>query len=197
MITSKIEFNAYCEADRLANCKPADKDLLAKIKHLLFPDLTWIFLLRLRKVEYLKNCKKGFISKMLFVYHYYKFKKLSVKLGFTIPLNVFGPGLSIPHYGTIVVNSAAKVGKNCRLHVSVNIGASTGSIVAPIIGDNVYIGPGAIVFGNIKINDNVSIAANATVNKSINVKNVTVGGTPAKIIKEDTAVWWENNKLSL
>jgi len=196
MITSKEEFKAYCEADKLANSKQLDSFKL-KIKQLLFPDLTWIFLARLRKTEYVKNCKKGLIGKIEYAYQYYRFRKISLKLGFTIPLNVFGPGLSIPHYGTIVVNSAAKVGKNCRLHVSANIGASGGSATAPTIGDNVYIGPGAIIFGDIQINDNVTIAANATVNKSVAVKNVTVGGTPAEIIKENTSVWWENNRLSL
>jgi len=196
MITSKKEFRVYNEADKLANSRQIDSFKL-KLKQFLFPDLTWIFLTRLRKTEYAKNCKKGLMGKIEYVYQYYRFRKISLKLGFTIPLNVFGPGLSIPHYGTIVVNSATKVGKNCRLHVSANIGASGGAATAPIIGDNVYIGPGAIIFGNIQIDDNVTIAANATVNKSVSVKNVTIGGTPAIIIKENTATWWENNRLSL
>jgi len=181
----------------MANSVPLVESLNFKIKKIFLPNLISIFLIRLRKTEYYKNCRRDFLGKILFAYNYYKYQKLSTKLGFTIPLNVFGPGLSIPHYGTIVVNGAAKVGKNCRLHVSVNIGSSAGSDLAPIIGDNVYIGPGAIIFGDIIISDNVTIAANATVNKSVEEKNVTIGGTPAKILTKDTMAWWEKNKLNL
>ena len=114
------------------------------------------------------------------IFIFYKVSIKSAETGLFISSQCFWPGLSIPHYGTIVVNPAAQVGKNCRLHVCVNIGASGGSIRAPKIGDNVYIGPGAILFGDIDIADNVTIAANATVNKSFEVPNVTIGGTPAK-----------------
>jgi serine O-acetyltransferase len=114
----------------------------------------------------------------------YKFKKTSIKLGYSVPINVFGPGLSIPHYGTIVVNPNVKVGANCRLHVGVNIGASGGADQVPTIGDNVYIGPGAIIFGNITIGNNVSIGANSTVTKSFG-DNVVIAGSPAKIIKSN------------
>jgi serine O-acetyltransferase len=70
-------------------------------------------------------------------------------------------------------------------------------MLAPKIGDNVYIGPGAILFGDIIIADNVTIAANATVNANIETPNVTIGGTPAKIIKGNTSVWWLKNRMNL
>lgn len=44
--------------------------------------------------------------------------------GFSIPVNSFGPGLSIAHGGTIVVNNTARIGKNCRIHEGVTIGAT-------------------------------------------------------------------------
>lgn len=126
----------------------------------------------------------------------YKKRKIGIKLGYSIPVNVFGPGLSLPHYGTIVVSKNAKVGKNCRLHVGTNIGASAGRPKAPIIGDNVYIGPGAILFGNITIADNVTVAANATVNRNCEIPNVVLAGTPAKIVKEKYDSWIIFNKIS-
>ena len=52
---------------------------------------------------------------------------------------------------------------------------------APIIGDNCFIGPGAKLFGKIKIGNNVAIGANAVVNKSFE-DNVTIAGVPAKIV---------------
>ena len=197
MITDKKSYEQYRLSDRLANSQEGETSFRKKVSLLLFPDHLGKFLWLLRKTEYIKNCKKGILGKCLYAFYLRKFRKLSLKLGFSIPLNVFGPGLSICHYGTIVVNPAAKVGKNCRLHVCVNIGASGGSEFAPTIGDNVYIGPGAILFGEITIADNVTIAANATVNKSVFLTNVTIGGTPSKIIKENTTVWWIKNRLSL
>ena len=115
------------------------------------------------------------------------FHKYSVKLGFSIPLNVFGPGLSIAHYGTIVVSDAAKVGKNCRLQEGVNIGATNGSAKAPQIGNNVFIGTGAKIIGDITIADDVAIGANAVVVKSITETGVTYGGVPAKKISSNNS----------
>ena len=100
---------------------------------------------------------------------------------------MFGPGLSLPHRGNIIVNPQTKIGENCRIHVGVNIGAHHDK--APRIGNNVYIGPGAIVFGDIEIADNISIGANATVNKSFTEPNVAIAGTPAKVVKTDVESW--------
>jgi serine O-acetyltransferase len=99
-------------------------------------------------------------------------------------MNVFGPGLAIIHYGTIVVNPRAKVGANCRIHVCTNIGESGGVEGAPQIGDNVYIGPGAKIYGNITVPNNTVIAANAAVNKSIEEPGMMIAGVPAKPIKK-------------
>ena len=119
----------------------------------------------------------------------FRLRKLQLKLGFTIPINVCGPGLSIAHYGTIVVSQHASIGANCRLHVGVNIGANGGGNDAPVIGNNVYIGPGTIIFGKVTIADNISIGANSTVNKSFNEKNVVIAGTPAKVVRENSKAW--------
>lgn len=117
-------------------------------------------------------------------YEFY-LEKLSVKLGFTIPPNVFGPGLNIPHYGPIVINSNAKIGANCRIHNCVNIGTKAGfSDLAPKIGNNVYIGPGAKIFGDIEIADGIAIGANSVVNKSFIEKGIGIAGVPAKKIND-------------
>lgn len=197
MINNKADFESYLLADRLANSIEICGSVIFKIKRFVSPDYIFIFLKLLRRLEYIKNCKQGIWYKLVYNYYLYFFRKLSLKLSFSIPLNVFGSGLSIPHYGTIIVNPAAKIGRNCRLHVGVNIGSSGGSNLAPKLGDNVYIGPGVILFGDIKIADNVTIGANATVNRSIEVENTIIGGTPAKILKYNTSVWWVKNKLNL
>jgi len=101
-----------------------------------------------------------------------------------IPFGVtIGKGLYIGHIGTLVINSQTIIGENCNLSAGVVIGqggrgANKGS---PTIGDGVFIGVGAKIFGKIKIGNNVAIGANAVVTKDI-PDNAVVVGIPAKIL---------------
>jgi len=52
----------------------------------------------------------------------------------------------------------------------------------PVIGDNVHISHGAVIFGGITIGNNVVIGANAVVNKPV-PENAIVAGVPAKILR--------------
>lgn len=118
-------------------------------------------------------------------YYRIKHRRLGIKYGFSIPINVFGKGLSIAHIGTIVVNGSSKVGDYCRIHVCVNIGTEAGKKdFAPTIGNYAYIGPGAKIFGKIEIADNIAIGANAVVNKSFVTPNISIAGVPAKKISD-------------
>lgn len=140
------------------------------------------FQLRLRKLEYLTNCRpwRLLTRTLLELLNH----NLAVRLGVTIPKNVFGPGLCLVHRGTVVVSPLARVGTNCRLHPSTSIGDYSG---APTLGDNVYIGPGAKLFGPITIGGNVAIGANAVVNRSF-PDNCTIGGIPARILSDKGAI---------
>ncbi|WP_406684196.1 serine acetyltransferase [Seonamhaeicola sp. MEBiC1930] len=182
MIKSKKDFIYYLEADRIAKSRPKKEKISAKIKGILYPNI-WEFQKTLRILEYYTNCKKGIISKVYRFFLKLKFKRLSSKLGFSIPINVFGPGLSIAHAGTIIINGGSRIGANCRLHTCVNIGTEAGyDDQAPIIGDNCYIGPGAKLFGKIVLADGIAVGANAVVNKTFNETNIAIGGVPAKKI---------------
>ena len=174
MIRTKEEYYKYLEVDKIALGKKESK------RPKIIGDEIWKFQILLRKCEYYTNCKSGTINKILFYYHKLRFKKASIKLGFTIPLNVFGQGLSIAHYGTIVVNENAKIGQNCRIHEGVTIGATGGNPKAAKIGDNVFIGSGAKIIGDITIGNNTAIGANAVVVKSYEENNITLVGLPAK-----------------
>lgn len=157
-----------------------DKEKLGrKTKRPSFGDEIWKFQIALRKHEYYLNSGK---NKLLLYYWKYKHHKLGVKLGFTIPCNCFGAGLNIHHYGCIVVNSHARIGENCNIQQGVNIGKNYSSDNTPQIGNNVYIGPGAKIFGKIKIADGVAIGANSVVTKSCEEENVVLVGVPARII---------------
>lgn len=183
MIQSKQDYLYYLKADRIALGISDEQKPFQKLKRFFFPDYVWEFQKSLRKLEYLANSPSGLVRRFRKFFVLRRYRQLSVKLGFSIPINVFGPGLSIAHYGTIVVNSAARVGANCRLHAGVNIGTEAGyAYRAPQIGNNCYIGPGAVIYGEIDIADNVAIGANAVVNKSITTPNIAVAGAPARKI---------------
>lgn len=144
-------------------------------------DEIWRFQIALRKHEYYANTKK---NKFLEKYWAWQHHRLAIKLGFTIPINVFGPGLNIHHHGYIVVNAHAKVGANCNIQQGVNIGQNYGSDNCPIIGDNVYLGPGCKLFGNIQIANDIAVGANSVVTHSFLKEGVTIAGVPAKVIGE-------------
>lgn len=146
---------------------------------LSFYDPIWRFVKLLRKCEYLKGKQTPFF-KILYIIFRYRFEKLSIKLGYSIPLNSVGSGLNLAHRGTIIIAGRARIGVNARIHCGVNIGGTDGGF--PKIGDNVYIGPGAKIFGPVVIGDNVKIGANAVVNKSFPEGNCTLVGIPAKVV---------------
>ncbi len=183
MIKSRLDYLRYLREDQIARGE-YDQSLKQKIKGIISPSPTWLFQKKLRKYEYFLNVKRGPFAKLRLLFINRSFRKISRKLNFTIPPNVFDSGLCILHYGTIVVNSKCKIGKNCRVEVCVNIGASAGRPEAPIIGDNVYIGPGAKIYGNIILGNNIAIAANSSVNKSFKEDNILIGGSPARKIRE-------------
>ena len=106
-------------------------------------------------------------------------------MGWDIPINTFGPGLRINHFGLIVVNGNARIGAFCDIHQGVNIGQhGTSPEDVPTIGDNVWIGPGAKIFGRITIADECAIGANAVVNKSFDESNIAIAGIPAKKVAD-------------
>lgn len=172
MISSKEELQYYLECDRLALGRKAKKPAF-------FGDEIWKFQICMRKLSY--HEKRGGIRKW---YYRFKYHNLSLKLGFTIPHSIIGPGLAIAHYGTIVISSGCQIGSNCRIHAGVNIGANGGKSKAATIGDNVYIGPGAKIVGDVVIGNRSVIGANAVVTKDVPA-GVTVGGIPARIISEN------------
>ncbi|MFZ2631240.1 MAG: hypothetical protein WA081_08550 [Desulfosalsimonadaceae bacterium] len=170
MILSRNDFISYCNADKAGLGRK-------RIFKAFFNDIDR-FQKVLRRMEYNKNCKKNILIQFVTIL---RFRQLSAKLGFTIPINVFGPGLIIMHRGTIIVTPNARVGANCKINADVQIGPGRDG-GAPRIGDNCYIGPGAKIFGNITLGNNIRIGANAVVNKTFSDDNILLVGIPAKAV---------------
>jgi serine O-acetyltransferase len=176
MIRSKDDYKFYLAADKLA----------LAIKHnrpLIFQDHIWKFERLLRRIEYFENCGNS-LDKIASLKARLDFQKLSLQLLLTIPRNVFGPGLSIAHGGPIIVHPKAIVGENCRLDRCVSIGSVHYPAPAPRIGNNVFIGPGAVIDGDIEIADGIAIGANSYVNKSFLDSGITLAGCPARKISD-------------
>ena len=80
--------------------------------------------------------------------------------GIDIPRSVsIGPGLMIHHFGGVIVNPRARIGRNCTLRHGVTIGNRTSDLDAPTIGDNVEVGAYAQILGNVTIGSNARIGA--------------------------------------
>ena len=178
MIKSKKDYLEYCKRDKMALGIKASRPRF-------WLDEIWKYEITLRKCEYLINCKP-FLWKIRLLYHKMKKHSLSLKTGFCIPENVFGPGLAIVHRGTIIVSEGAKIGMDCRIHEGVTIGATNKSSNAARIGNKCFIASGAKIIGNINIGNNVAIAAGAVVVSDV-LDNCTVGGVPAKKISDNTS----------
>lgn len=175
MIQSKKDYLYYLECDKIALRKTGKRP---RFKH----DIVWSFQRLLRKCEYYENCRPDFIGRIYSKWLKYRLVCLSHKLSFSIALNSCGPGLCIEHYGTLYING--KVGKNFRVIGNAVIGA-TEPHKTPILGDNVFMGFGSAVIGDVTIADGVAIGANAVVTKDILTPNVSVVGIPAKIISHN------------
>ncbi|MCM8770774.1 MAG: serine O-acetyltransferase [Candidatus Omnitrophica bacterium] len=97
-----------------------------------------------------------------------------------------GRGLFIDHGMGVVIGETAVIGDNVLLYQGVTLGG-TGLEKGkrhPTIGNNVVIGAGAKVLGNITVGDNSYIGANAVVIKDV-PPNSTVVGVPARITKQE------------
>jgi serine O-acetyltransferase len=179
MINNKQDLLFYLAADKFS--------LGIKHKHPKMNDEIWKFQIALRKVEFYKNTNKSLLKKLALIKWQLKKRKLALILGFDIPENVFGAGLRINHFGNLIVNNQAKIGMWCDIHQGVNIGANNSSdnkVLAPTVGNNVWIGPGAKLFGDILIGNHVAIGANAVVNKTFS-DDITLAGIPAKLINKN------------
>lgn len=175
MITNKKLLNLYLDADKFA------LGITRKIP-IPFVDGVWIYERTLRKYEFHKN-----VNHKLRQYWYSLLLNIrGQRLGFSISGNCFGLGLRINHYGLLIVNAQARIGKWCDVHQGVNIGENgyvdeNGGIISevPTIGEYCFIGPGAKIFGECRLGNNVRVGANAIVNKDVQ-DNQTVYGIPQK-----------------
>ena len=184
MITSKKELKEYIACDNDWLQPHGTKEKIVS-RYVSYPSRSLKrFLYYLRKQEYYINTAKGNkIKGFLSIYYERKKNRLGQKLGIEIGPNCFGKGLNLYHGGSVIINPAVRAGKGCSLHGNNCIGNNGLSKEVPRLGDNVDIGYGAVLIGDITIVDDIKIGANAVVNSSFMEPGVTIAGVPAKIVK--------------
>lgn len=102
---------------------------------------------------------------------------------------IIGKTTVFHHHGLgCVIHDNTEIGENCHIFQNVTIGSKwpKGKCEGncPKIGNNVFIGAGAVILGNISIGDNAIIGANSVVLESVR-ENVMMAGVPAVIKKEN------------
>lgn len=102
------------------------------------------------------------------------------------PAATIGPGLFIDHGTGVVIGSTAIVGRNVTIYHGVTLGGTSLQRKKrhPTVGDNVVVGSGAAILGDITIGDNVRIGANSVVVKDV-PPNSTVVGIPGRVVLQD------------
>lgn len=101
---------------------------------------------------------------------------IEITTGISIPACcTIGRGLRIHHFGGIIFHPSVVIGEYCTLYQGVTIGDRGGSGGAARIGNNVMIGAGAKLIGEITVGDNCRIGANTVVTRSMPDNTVAMG----------------------
>jgi serine O-acetyltransferase len=109
-------------------------------------------------------------------------KLLTLAVGIHLsPETEIGPGLYIAHFGGIWINPRVTIGSHCNIAHNVTIGAPTSAKGAPVLGDRVWIGSGAVITGPVRIGSGVVIGANSLVTSNI-PEDAVVVGVPARVL---------------
>lgn len=156
------------------------KNIWIKLKYIFFiPGFTYIYFMR-----------KAQLARFSFMRYLYVIilRLTSYITHIQIPYQtIIGEGFRIVHFGTIVVNPDAVIGKNFNLSQGTLIGNAQGKRAGtPIIGNNVCMNANAVIIGNCKIGNNVLIAPGAFVNFDVPDNSIVIGN-PGKIISRDSS----------
>jgi serine O-acetyltransferase len=136
-------------------------------------------------------------NRILFYFFFLWLRRLKIKYGYDISYRTqIGKGFYIGHFGSIVIHGDAVIGENCNISQGMTIGVSNygKKIGVPTIGNNVFIGPNAGIFGSIIIGNNVTIGANSVITENI-PDGSTVLPSKMTILDKDLSQFYIQNKI--
>lgn len=120
-----------------------------------------------------------------------KYNKICKRNGAFIRINtMIGKGTTFPHgISGIFISQGATIGSDCVIFHQVTIGSNgltdSAGCGSPKVGNNVYIGAGAKIIGDVHIGNHVRIGANAVVTKDVAANSTVVMEHPRIIIHEE------------
>ena len=131
---------------------------------------------------YKKSKLVGFVPKVLHLFLDFFMRMIH---HVSIDATEIGPGFYIGHVGTIYIGPT-KIGYNVSLshNTTIGIGHAKESAGIPLIGNNIWIGTGSIISGNVIIEDGVTISSGSVLSKNIPGRSL-VGGNPGRILFHD------------
>lgn len=151
--------------------------LLIKLKYIFFvPGYTYTFFYRKCQTSHFRFLYQVFLRLTSYITH------------IQIPVATrIGEGLYIGHFGSIIVNPDAVIGKNFCVSAGTLVGNAQGKRKgAPVIGSNVIMGRNSIIIGNVRIGNDVLVAPGAFVNFDVPDNSIVIGN-PGKIISRDSS----------
>lgn len=160
----------FDDAKNICKKDPAARSILSVI--LLYPGFHVLVFHKI--AHFLYNIHLFFIARLISQFARF-ITGIEIHPGATI-----GKRLFIDHGMGIVIGETAIIGDDCTIYHQVTLGGTGKERKKrhPTIGNNVMIGCGSKVLGNITIGDNVKIGANSVVLKDVE-SNTTVVGIPA------------------
>lgn len=130
-LTSRREL-ADCLKEDAENFKSQNCSWMKRFKYNLFSTPIseqkhiWAYIKHMRYVEYYRTLKKKSTIYLLpYLYHLSRLRKESHITGFQIPPGTCGKGLTVYHWGAVIVNENARLGDYCTLYPGVLIGHKT------------------------------------------------------------------------
>lgn len=161
------------------NIKEKDPAVKSKIEVLLYPSFYAVINHRISNFLYRK--KLFFLARFISQSSRF-FTGIEIHSGATLGERIF-----FDHGMGIVIGETAIIGNDCVIFHGVTLGGVNSSKTKrhPTLKNNVIVGTGAKILGNITIGENVKIGANSVVLKDIPDNAVAVG-MPARVIKKDS-----------
>lgn len=173
MITNWKEYKEYLDADRKRY--PTPPRFISFILH-TEKYFVWKQIKNLRRLEFLMNNRSNLFIKLLYYLQMVKYYRIMHRNQIYVYPNVFGPGLYIPHLGRILTPPHAKIGKNCTLRpgllIVTNLSVNNRKHFQIVVGDNVEFSEGCKIICK-KIGNDVIIGPNAVVTRNV-PDNMTV-----------------------